>query len=230
MPNVLTTDIIDDFVQYLEWEFGGVAQVADLEAYTNAVENEFGQSGERRQAIAAVMLTVDRLWNTVVDQVGEYLLSRIQEEVAADFETDKQYGLCDYLVGRWEVWPLRRPTWPENCMVGLEPQQLDAKSILVGVKAPDPRDSRVQKEHGSAARAQLDRLTDQVGGGRTSPWWAWHKALEPSSWDTDYIARLILESPKGDVTQHPAVQQLGDLVVELGRVVEARLNAGRQPA
>ena len=214
---------VDDLIAYLEWEFAGVPQIQDLEGYMAAVEAEFSHQGERRQAIAAVMLSVDKLWDTVVNAIGDYLLGRVRAEVAPDFETDERYKLSQYVCVRYDPWPLRRPSWPANCTISLEAQQAEAKGIYIGVKAPDPKNKRVDGAHASPGRRQLESLTEFVGGGRSSPWWPWYRALDVPSWSYDAIARLVLEAPKGDFLQHPTIRLLGDLVVELAAASDAQL-------
>lgn len=213
---------VDDFIQYLEAEFAAVPQLSGLEAYAEAVEARFAREGEQRQAIAAVLLTADRLWDVTVDQIGAYLLSRAQS-VAADFETDSNYTLSEYFDTPNDAWPIRRPSWPENCRIAIEPQRSEAKKLIIGIKAPDPNNRSVRAEHASPARARLEGLTQVKGGGRASPWWPWYQAMAPDQWHFADIARLILEAPNGDVTRHPAIRHLGELVVELAKVVDERL-------
>lgn len=215
---------VEDLISYLRMEFAAVPQISGLEAYAEAVETRFSRGGEHRQAIAAVLLTADHLWDVIVEQIGDYLISQAKL-VAADFETDPNYTLSQYVDLVTDAWPISRPSWPENCRIAIEAQRSGAAKLIIGVKAPDARNRSVKAEHASPARALLEGLTQVKGGGRTSAWWPWYQPMDPDQWHFADLARLILEAPNGDVTLHPAIQQLGELVRDLAKLVDDRLSS-----
>ena len=222
-------DFVSDFIEYVGKEFGGEQMVKnDLDPYIHAAETEFRIKGDTRKAMATVMLATEHLHRQILNDIGEYLLNLVRHEVKADFLTDAKYGLADYITEKWDPWPLHRPSWPENCTVSLEAQSSLARDIYIGVKAPDGNDKRVE-EDACSARSKLEGLTGTIAGGRRSAWWPWYESADTKAWNAGFAARLVIEAPNGDISEHPEIQDLGRLVVELAQAVDKLLSKKAGP-
>ncbi len=216
---------VEDFLRYIETTFGGgyVDSQAD-KLYTDAVNAEF-DSLHRRKAIASVLLSQETLHSRILDEIGDYLLEQVRKNVSPDFiaacdrpEFDPQVSEC--LWERWTPYGLRRPTWPVNCHIALEAQANRYVDIIFGVKAPDgTAKNTVEKHYACPGRKSLETMAGDIPGGKRSVWWPWYKSLPGKNWDLGNCARLVLESPTGDLRDHPEIQDLASQFVVLAKSV-----------
>ena len=94
--------------------------------------------------------------------------------------------------------------------------------MMFGIKAPDPKSEKVKAEPGLGckARPRLADLGKKVSSGRKSPWWAWWQHTDTRDWGPEFAARLVIESPTGEVDHHPEIQELARRIVQLAEAVE----------
>lgn len=164
----------------------------------------------------------------IMREVGDYVLCEVREKVASDFEAasdvDIEIVLGACLYERFTPWGVRRPSWPENCLVALESQKYFFWEVVFGVKSPDPKKMSADERHfGSPARKKLEKLSSTVPGGRKTNYWPWMKTLPESYWGQEFAARLIMESPTSQVDGHPEIQELARQFVEMAAVVDGLL-------
>lgn len=105
--------------------------------------------------------------------------------------------------------------------MALEAQGPWFSKLIVGLKAPDPdRIPQVSPADASPERELLKDFAKKFSGGKATPWWAWHQPLLDATWDAEFAARTIIESPTGQVRDHPHIQELARLFVELGKAAD----------
>ncbi|TLX16681.1 PD-(D/E)XK nuclease family protein [Rhizobium sp. MHM7A] len=222
---------VEDFLRYIETTFGGVYVDSPADKlYTDAVNAEY-DSPHRRKAIASVLLAQDTLHYRILDEIGDYLLDQVRKNVSPDFEAASDNAEVDPLISeclwvRWTPYGLRRPTWPVNCHVAIEASANRYLDIIFGVKAPDgTAKNTVEKHYACPARKILENMAKDIAGGKNSVWWTWYKSFPEKNLALQNCARLILESPTGDVKDHPEIQDLASQFVVLAKAVNDLLEA-----
>lgn len=216
-----------DFLQYIASTFGGTYVENRANAlYVEAVNHEFDNPGNRR-AIATVLLSQHPLHTRILNDVGHYILQEVREKVSSDFQTASltaaNVSLGESLMEKDSPWGLRRPGWPEHCIVALESQKHFFSQIIFGVKAPV--ESTVSR-FGSPARKKLAAMSADIPGSRKSTAdWPWYRFLPESYWGQEYAARLIMDSPTASVDAHPDIQDLARQFVEIAAAVNNLLGA-----
>lgn len=201
---------LHEFISYIDTRFGESLMVDDSnEPYVEAVKAEFASTSNRR-AVAAVLLSSDKLHEAILNEVGEYLLARLKD-IHPDFELVETDGIYDLLYARYQPWQVRRASWPSNLSLCIEASKSYWTGVTYGVRAPDPRDKAVKLEgSGCPARPQVENaLRSFNGGSRTSgwPWWAYCTMEE---WGTESAAQMVLHSPTGRVGDHPDIAELAE--------------------
>lgn len=216
---------VEDFVRYIETKFGGGTMNEEgYDPHIQAVQAEFAGGAIRKKALAAVLMAQSNLHASILGEIAEFLLKEIQEEVSKDFVSSNKQKLYGCLKVR-EPWTISRPSWPANCFVCLESQQGTFVNVYFGVKAPDPESDKVRGDLGSVCRERrkLEDLGTKVSGGSKTPWWPWYQGM--GHWGPEFAARLVIDSPEGDVSRHREIQELARQIVQLAKAVEDSLNA-----
>ncbi len=213
-----TQAYVEDLINYISMQFGGAPVIEQSDGpYIEAVEAEFDRSPARKKALAMVMLAQSTLHARILDDIGTFLLGTVRENLGDDFVANEK-SLYDCLYWKSTNWSLRRPKWPLNCQVVLSADANGFNKICVGISAPDP--NKFDPTVGCSARAQLESVRRKVSGGGKSPGWPWWRYTTSSNWGPEFAASLVIESPEAKVAQHPEVQELGRLVVQLAEAVE----------
>ncbi|WP_156463958.1 hypothetical protein [Devosia sp. Leaf420] len=215
-----------DFITHIDAVFGDGPMADALDApYIQAVRAEFEVSAHRK-ALATFVMAASTLYWQIIDEVGSHLLAAVKAEVAGDFIVASEAGLAACLNERYSPWGVRRPDWPENCIVAVESQRPFFDEIKFGVKAPDKnRLSKDEQSLGSVARPRLESLATQVPGGRKSIHWPWEQPVWERSWSQEFAARLVIHSPTGRVSDHPEIQELARKFVDVAHLVDKSIQS-----
>jgi hypothetical protein len=163
------------------------------------------------------------LHSRIVDEIGDYLLRDIREKVNNDFVAEDKLTLSECMKEQYNGWALSRPSWPKNCGVCLQSQSGSFKKLIFGVAAPDPTEEEVSSDEGCEARPKLESLREKVVGGRKDAWWPWWQFTAIKDWSPEFAARVVIESSKGEVGQHPDIQEVARRIVQLAEAVEEAL-------
>lgn len=227
-----TRSFVQEFMEYIDGQFGeGSVSKDQDESYVQAVLAEFEAGSANRKALATVLLSQKQLHHRILAEVGESVLAEVLQKVASDIETGHvnarsltfEAGEVPLtLEHKSETWAFRRPTWPRNCIIGIESEGLQ-KGVWFGVRAPNPTSEQVTKYPASAclARPSLERLASDVeGSGAANLWWPWWRYAKPANWDYQSAARLVLESPDADIKRHRDIQELAGTIVRLVEAVD----------
>lgn len=200
------------------------------EPYLEAVQAEFEGGPSKRKALAVVLLAQWKLHSRIIDEIGDYLLLRLRETVKNDFIIEGKRQLSKCLEDKYDYCGLLRPSWPTNCGIGVSTMSGNFKTICFGVYAADPNSDDVHKQsekgsynYGCEARSKLESLQKIVAGGKKDAWWAWWQYADPRDWTPQSAARLVIQSPKGQVDEHPAIQDIARRVILLAEEVDKAL-------
>lgn len=214
---------VQELLSYLQVEFGSGTPVdASDEAYVEAVQAEF-VGRQNRRAIAATLLSYERLHKLIIDEIGDYLLDQLKG-LHEDFESASGMSLYESLSEKQIPWELRRESWPKNLSVAIEADQQYLNKIFFGVRAPDPKSSEIRAEGiACQSRSIVDIALKSFGGGRKTAGWAWWNWCATTYWGPEYAAQIVLHSPTGNVGEHPEVMDISQRLVAFASSIDAEL-------
>lgn len=211
---------VQEFITYIGSQFGNNGMIDESDSpYVEAVEAEF--MGEvNRKAIASVLLSSRALHAQVLDEIGADLLNSLRE-VADDFQVVNGAKLSETLSKKDVSWQLRRASWPVNLSISLEAAKPGFGDIYFGVLAPDPEESDF-KADGSAcpSRPLIEPALKSFNGGGKTIWYPWWKFAATRHWTLEFAAHIVLHSPTGHVQDHPEIEELRRVVLELASAID----------
>ena len=217
---------VQELLSYLQVEFeSGTPVDASDEAYVEAVQAEFA-GRQNRRAIAATLLSYERLHKLIIDEIGEYFLAQLKG-LHGDFEAASGVSLYESLSEKQIPWELRRESWPENLSVAIEADQQYLNKIFFGVRAPDPKSREIRAE-GIACQCRpiVDVALKSFGSGRRTTGWAWWNWCATTYWGPEYAAQIVLHSPTGDVGDFSEIMDLSQRLVAFASSIDAELRKG----
>lgn len=211
-------EFVEEFLAYIDQNFGeGYEMDATDAPFVNAVIAEYDKNPK---AVASFLLAQSQLRERIIDGIEAYIVQQVKAAVPG-IEVAAEGSLAHHLRWRHYPWGLRKPVWPVNCAITLESQDDSFTSISYGVRCPGDV-GKIPPEDQSPARKYLN--LDVVHGGRKSIWWPWYASPWVDTWDQDAVARMILQSPTGKVSDHPHVQELASKLAELAVTVNEQLS------
>jgi hypothetical protein len=226
---------IHDFRDFIDVQFGeGRMSNKRDEPYVQAVQAEYERGAARKKALATVLLSQQMLHHRILGDIGDFLFSQVQR-VGNDFESGRlnttswafEPGNVPLrLEEKSKAWGVRRRSWPPNCTITIYSSSDYQKGIYYGVYAPDPTSNEVQSypESMCIARPRLERLYQDVAGSlKPTVWWPWYQYAEPRNWGPEFAARIVLESPDGDIKSNQYLQELAGTLSRLAEAVDHAL-------
>lgn len=212
---------IDELIEYLSTEFGGTALVAKSDLpFVDAVEAEYERGTEGRRALAMILISADALHQRIIGEIEDALLNICADgfsDVVTEFD---DWTLFDALSVKESHWGLRRASWPKNCSIALAAGRTNFGEVYFGVRAPQKKKGVTDAADACVSRPAIADALRDVEGGRTGAWWPWWKSAEPASWTAQSLGSLILQSPTGNVVDHPMIKDLLHKMQALVRVVD----------
>lgn len=206
---------VQEFITYIGSQFGNDGMIDESDSpYVEAVQAEF--MGEiNRKAIASVLLSSQSLHAQVLDEIGADLLNSLRN-MADDFQVVDDVHLSDALSEKEEAWQIRRASWPSNLSISIAAAKHGFTDVYFGVEAPDPQDSDVIAEGcACSSRSLIEPALKSFNGGGKTIWYPWWKFAATRHWTLEFAARIVLHSPTGHVKDHPEIEELKRVVLEL---------------
>jgi hypothetical protein len=215
---------VEDFIRYMDNVFGNGQMNEEFALpYTESVIEEYDDTSKRK-AISAVLIAQNAIHTTNLNDIGKYILSKAEKESGLVWETGDTEDLGEALRHQYEPWGLRLPHWPPNCLVAIEAQGQRYERVILGVKAPDSsKISTGDSVYASPANSALAGINMRVGGRGRTDWWPTSEPLYGGIWNSEFSARLILESPTSAIADHYRVQEIANRLLEIALVVDELL-------
>jgi len=219
---------IDEMIEYLSTEFGDTALVAKSDLpFVEAVEAEYERGAEGRRALAMALISADTLHRRMMGEIEDGLLNVCADGFADIVPEYDDWSLFDALSVKSDHWGLRRASWPKNCSIALSAGRTNFGEVYFGVRAPLKKKGVTDAADACTLRPVIADALSDVEGGRKDAWWPWWKYAEPTSWTAESLGSLILQSPTGNVADHPAIKDLFFKMQALARVVDRAVADGR---
>jgi hypothetical protein len=219
---------IDEMMEYLSTEFGDTALVAKSDLpFVEAVEAEYERGAEGRRALAMTLISASSLHQRIIGEIEDGLLKACADDTADIVTEFDEWSLFDALSVKSDHWGLRRTSWPQNCSIALGAGRTNFGEVYFGVRAPVKKKGVTDAAEACTLRPAIADALSDIEGGRADAWWPWWKYAEPASWTAESLGSLILQSPTGNVIDHPAIKDLFDKLQALVRVVDRAVADGR---
>ena len=216
-----TRAFLEDFMDWIGNTFGGaVMDNGEYSSYIKAVQQEF-EDKENRRAIGAIILAHNELHATIINSVGEAILTLLKKGVAKDFESNDDANLAIGL--KEKGWKLHRPHWPVNLFLVIEAEKDDFNVINFGIYAPDGNrikggdDVKICEKRNEIDFAIKKHESIQ---GKGTEYYAWYEKAESNQWDTRFAGRLILEAPDGNIAEHPEIKLIINRLISLAQIID----------
>ncbi|MFD1787109.1 PD-(D/E)XK nuclease family protein [Sphingomonas floccifaciens] len=216
-----TSTHIHEMLDYLALEFGDTPMIekSDL-PFVEAVTGEYERDADGRRALAMTMLAGESLHERITTEISERLVAALKKEFPDVTEQYDDWSLYDAIGEKHNCWSVRRSSWPENCAIGIAAERTNFDQIYFGVRAPEKKKGTVDEDDVCALRKPISAAVKNVEGGRSDAWWPWWKTADPASWGPQAMASLILQSPTGQVADHPRFVELAQKMLALMRAVD----------
>jgi hypothetical protein len=222
---VRTRTIVEDFLYWINEEFGGTAMSnGEYDAYINAGSDAFDNANTRR-ALGVLLMATETLHHKVLNAIGEASMKGLSE-IADDFMNESAKNFADCLSEKDGNWFFRRRSWPANLGICVEAQKKNFESIIFGVCAPDRSHPEIVSEGKQArpcdARKQLDAafaLSD-LRPPKSTAHWPWYDFCQTRTWGIEFSGKVLLESPNGVIADHPEIKAMIEKLVALARIAD----------
>ncbi|WP_082209185.1 MULTISPECIES: PD-(D/E)XK nuclease family protein [unclassified Novosphingobium] len=215
MPHIKamrTRSLLDDFLNWIDQTFGNSSMSDDqFEGYAQEISQNFGDPTLRR-ALGMFMLNKahQHLHRLAIEAIEKAILDALKKNWP-DLQIEPgSTSLYERLIGQHCEWALRRPNWPKGAAIAL---QNDVRKpfghVFFGLRALKANNFEAKNYAHMVCveRYIIDEIvTPELPRGETHPWWAWCINSKNTLWDTQFSARLMIESPDGDISQHPDVE------------------------
>ncbi|UNC13973.1 hypothetical protein FE249_06955 [Acidiphilium multivorum] len=217
--------ILEDFLAWITEHFGDAAMGSyEHDIYIDAVCNELTDP-KRRRALGAILTAERSIHRKVLDLIGEAILASLHA-LAPTFYVDGANTLATGIAQKYGSWIIRQPHWPENLHVGITAEGSNFSEIGFGVSAPDGTHEAVLAEGEMAAPCPASKqLADEFRSRKltapaSTPHWPWFDQRNPKDWGIEFAARILLESPDGDIAKHPNIQLVTKEITFLANIID----------
>lgn len=220
-----TSTHINEMLDYLALEFGDAPMIekSDL-PFVEAVTGEYERGADGRRALAMTMLAGEALHERITTEISKRLLADFKKDFPDVTEQYDDWTLYDAIGEKHNCWSVRRPSWPKNCAIAIAAERTNFDQIYFGVRAPERKKGTVDEDDVCALRKPISAAVRNVEGGRSDAWWPWWKTADPASWGPQTMASLILQSPTGQIADHPRLVDVAQKMLALMRAVDEAVN------
>ncbi|WCT80260.1 PD-(D/E)XK nuclease family protein [Novosphingobium humi] len=219
---------INEFLDWIGATFGGV-KMKDLEfaTYVDAVKGAFGTQANRH-FLGAVMEASGAIHQLVVDEIEAALREAIKAK-GHEVSLVGEASLFDALAERDKPWGVRKKGWENNLTVVIQSENGRYALVFSGIRAlrPGGPDAKKRPQDVCNSRKTLEEYQKAHFSIRYQDGECWfaYQDLEPlyKNWNADFAARILLESPNGNIAQHPQIKALAAQMIAFIQFVDAAL-------